>query len=318
VDDANGTTATGTAARFKNPFGICITPDGATLYVMGGMGRIKKVIVATRAVTTYFAAFFGNADGQLGTAEFQSPQACVIDPAGANMYIADAINNNIRKLVLATSAVTTLAGSNTEDGQARGTGGNVDGTGTAARLQGPNGIVIDNTGTNLYVVDQPNNDIRKIVISSGLATHFAGGLAGEDGSVNAMGDDARFDDITGISIDPTSTNLYVSDLGGSNAIRKIVIATRVVSNFVATQAFGSVVDPTNTYLYFANAMNDRIYRLTIANPAENVVVAGNSNGVANGTGAAARFNGPTKLVFDPTGSTLYVDDFDNHRIPKIR
>src|SRR5262249_12922027 len=67
---------------------------------------------------------FGNADDDRSNARFFGPASVVGDGAG-NLYVADALNNSIRKIDLSTGAVTTVAGSRTS--------GFADGTGTEAR-----------------------------------------------------------------------------------------------------------------------------------------------------------------------------------------
>jgi hypothetical protein len=59
----------------------------------------------------------------------------------------------IRKIVIATKEVITLAGT-------AGVSGSANGTGTAARFNLPVGITSD--GFNLYIGDSGNNSIRKI------------------------------------------------------------------------------------------------------------------------------------------------------------
>ena len=63
------------------------------------------------------------------------------------------------------NTVTTVAGY-------AGSTGSVDATGTDARFNYPYGITTD--GTDLYVVDTNNNTIRKITVSTGAVTTFAG------------------------------------------------------------------------------------------------------------------------------------------------
>ena len=62
------------------------------------------------------------------------------------------LSHKVRKIVIATGVVTTVAGT--------GTAGNVDGTGTAASFSGPYGITTD--GVDLYVGDYFNHKLRKI------------------------------------------------------------------------------------------------------------------------------------------------------------
>ena len=85
-------------------------------------------------------------------------------------------NNTIRKVVIATGAVTTLAGT-------AGVTGAADGTGAAARFNGPYGIASDGAG-NLFVADTGNHTIRKIVIATGAVTTLAG-AASLSGSAEA-------------------------------------------------------------------------------------------------------------------------------------
>jgi len=79
-----------------------------------------------------------------------------------------------------STVVTTLAGT--------GSSGSANGTGTSASFNNPYGITTD--GTNLYVADQSNHLIRKIVISTGAVTTLAG--TGSSGSANGTGTSASF------------------------------------------------------------------------------------------------------------------------------
>ncbi|MGD0275907.1 MAG: hypothetical protein ABSB79_07615, partial [Syntrophales bacterium] len=68
-------------------------------------------------------------------------------------YAVDTFNNIIRKIVISTGVVTTLAGT-------AGVQGSADGTGSAALFRWPEGITTD--GSNLYVADTFNHTIRRI------------------------------------------------------------------------------------------------------------------------------------------------------------
>ena len=90
-------------------------------------------------------------DGTGAAASFKFPYGTTTD--GTNLYVADTGNNTVRKIVIATGVVTTLAGT-------AGVTGSTDGTGAAASFNRPGGITTD--GTNLYVADTGNNTVRKI------------------------------------------------------------------------------------------------------------------------------------------------------------
>src|SRR5665213_3650892 len=83
----------------------------------------------------------GSNDGVGTNAQFFTPEAAAVDGAG-NIYVADGINNAIRKVrPFGTNwIVTTIAG---------GTRGMADGTNAVAQFSGPTGIMVDNA-TNLY------------------------------------------------------------------------------------------------------------------------------------------------------------------------
>ena len=160
----SGTTdATGTAARFNAPFGIAF--DATDLFVTDtGNHSIRKVttggVVTTLAGTSGTS---GSTDATGASALFNTPSGIVSD--GTNLFVADSGNHTIRKIVIATGAVTTLAGS-------AGSAGSADGTGAAARFNVPIGLTIDNAG-NLYVTDQNYTKVRKVDTSTGAVTTIA-------------------------------------------------------------------------------------------------------------------------------------------------
>jgi sugar lactone lactonase YvrE len=194
----------GSAARFNLPSGI--TSDGANLYVSDtNNNTIRRIVIATREVTTLAgtAGSHASTDGTGTAARFYTPHGLTTD--GTNVYVADSYNFRVRKIVISTGEVTTLAGSSV---------GSLDGTGTAAKFELLYGITTD--GTNLYVADSSNDKIRKIVISSGVVTSIAGLVA--IGSADGIGSAARFNEPAGITTDGVS--LYISD-SLNNSIRKI-------------------------------------------------------------------------------------------------
>jgi hypothetical protein len=203
IGSANGT---GTSASFYFPRGS--TTDGTNLYVADGSNHlIRKIVISTGAVTTVAgtAGSYGSADGTGTSASFSSPSGITTD--GTNLYVAERSNHLIRKIVISTGVVTTLAGT--------GSVGSANGTGTSASFNFPRGMT--RVGTNLYVADSDNHLIRKIVISTGVVTTLAG-TAGSSGSADGTGTSASFSYPDGITTD--GTNLYVVDYA-NYLIRKI-------------------------------------------------------------------------------------------------
>jgi sugar lactone lactonase YvrE len=80
----------------------------------------------------------GNIDGVARAARFYYPAGLALDGAG-NLYVADYLNYTIRKIVLATGAVSTIAGTPGQPGPS-------DGTGAAAHFNEPSGLTTDGAG----------------------------------------------------------------------------------------------------------------------------------------------------------------------------
>jgi streptogramin lyase len=150
-----------------------------------------------------------------------------VDSAG-NLYVADYYNDTIRKVMpVGTNwVVTTIAGF-------AGIAGSADGTGSAARFNGPEGVAVDTNG-NVYVADQVNCTIRKVTpVGTNWVVTTLAGLAGSIGSVDGTNRAARFAYPVGMAVDMAG-NLYVAD-NGDYTIRQV---TPVGTNWVVTTLAG--------------------------------------------------------------------------------
>ena len=208
---ANGN---GTAASFNNPWSVLIDNNGTNLYVADTSNHLIRKIVASSpfAVTTLAGSdgVPGNENGTGTAAQFNNPRFLAIDSTDTNLYVTDFGSYLIRKIVVATQVVSTLAGSGVE--------ATIDGTGTGASFDNPQGITIDSTDTNLYVTEMnPGNVVRQVVISTTVVTTLAG--SGVSGDTNGTGTAARFSFPHQISIGPTGI-LYIAG-GANNKIRQI-------------------------------------------------------------------------------------------------
>ncbi|MBK9090721.1 MAG: hypothetical protein IPL90_17420 [Holophagales bacterium] len=103
-------------------------------------------------------------DGTGSGARFHLPGAVAADASG-NLYVADTENHAIRKIVVATGEVSTVAG-------LAGSEGRADGIGSAARLEHPRGVAVDGAG-NVFVADYGSGRILKIVVATGEVTTLA-------------------------------------------------------------------------------------------------------------------------------------------------
>lgn len=300
---------TGTAALFKNPYGIAFDGGGAVVVSDQGNYKVRKIFsdnsTALLAGSTYGYTNATGASAQFGLV------AGVARDGFNNAFICDAENNAIRKIT-SSGVVTTVAG---------GTQGENDGIGTAAQFYRPYGIVSDVNG-NLYVADTYNHRIRKIS-TAGVVTTLAGST---QGYADGTGAAAQFNYPFGIAID-ASGNVYV---GENCRIRKITPAGVVTTFAGGTPGFsdgtgtaaqfqnglsGITIDASGN-LFVADTYNYRIRKITPA--AEVTTYAGlGYQGSTDGDVSVATFSQMTGITIDKTNNILYVTDFGNQRIRKI-
>ena len=170
-----------TVATCEECRGIVLSPDGSVLFLAGGH-KIRRVEVATGAVTTLAGSGEeGDADG-VDAAQFNDPYGVTISPDGSALFVADFWNHKIRRVEVATGAVTTVAGSGEE--------GDEDGVGGAAQFACPAGVAVSPDGSALFVADLWNHKIRRVEVATGAVTTVAG--SGAEGSADGVGGAAEF------------------------------------------------------------------------------------------------------------------------------
>jgi sugar lactone lactonase YvrE len=258
----------------------------------------------------------GASDGTGTSASFTYPSALIIGGTG-ELFVGDFGNNLVRSINLANAAVTTIAGT--------GTAGLVNGPVTSAEFNGTANIAFDASG-NLFVSDEENNVIREIT-TAGIVSTFAG--TGVAGYLDGPAGTAQLNHPEGIVID-ASGNLYVADLE-NNVIRKINIATAIVSTFAGTGAagltngaaasatfsepYGMALDASGN-LYVTDVLNNCIRKIDVSSGTVSTYAGTGAKGFTNGTASSATFYQPLGCTFD-SGDNLYVSDTYNNVIRKI-
>ncbi len=125
-----------------------------------GNNMIRKIDVSGN-VTTFAGSAPGYTDGQGSNAQFRMPSSIAFNPADNFLYVADSMNNVIRRIDLSGN-VTTYAGS--------GAAGLVDGALNQAQFQCPMDILIQNGF--MYLSDTMNNVIRRIDMVNALVSTY--------------------------------------------------------------------------------------------------------------------------------------------------
>lgn len=93
-------------AQFRSPCGIVFDPANGYLYVVdSGNNAIRRLDLSGNVVTYAGSQHGGLVNGALLQAEFQCPMGIAI--YGGYLYIADAMNNAIRRIDMAAGVVST-------------------------------------------------------------------------------------------------------------------------------------------------------------------------------------------------------------------
>jgi len=305
---ADGASAT---ATFFYPGGIAATGSGI-VYVADTGNHLLRVVTAGFVSTLAGGeGVLGSVDGTGSSAAFAYPYGVAVDGSG-NLYVADHNNDTIRK-VSPAGAVTTLAGS-------AGIPGSANGTGSAARFNGPTGVAVDSAG-NIYVADAGNTSIRKIA-AGGIVTTFAG-FSGVAGSSDGVGAIARFNAPQGIAVDGAG-NVYVADTK-NNTIRMATAGGTVTTIGGAAGQTGSNDGPAGLArfnapyavavdgagnVYVADFFNAAIRKITPAGTVTTLAGLAGQVGMADGAGAVARFNQPYGVAVDASGDVFVADTYN--------
>ena len=104
-------------------------------------------------------------------------------------------------MTVSTGIISTIAGTGTESYSGD------NGAATSATLSYPFGVGLDTAG-NVYIADTLNHRIRKVTISTGIITTFAGtGTASYSGD-NGPATSATLNNAYGVAVDSAGTPRY--------------------------------------------------------------------------------------------------------------
>jgi len=264
--------------QLNHPTDLAITAGGKILVMAWHNHKLRELDPATGRVRIVAGAGAGyTGDGAtIATTLFRQPKSLQLDVAG-NAYVLDQGNLRIRKLELATGAVSLVAGNGMQGGGGDG------GPATAALLNFETGSNPEPSGGlalangKLYVADTLSSRIRAIDLATGVIEPIAGtgvpGYTGDGGPALA----AQLAFPRDIEIGPDG-DLYIADTDNS-VIRAIDLEDRTIRTVAGTgelgldpdddrpaletrlaRPFGIELDPSGN-LYICDTINSRIVRV---------------------------------------------------------
>lgn len=269
----NGDGILATAAQINIPSALAFDSNGDLYFTDRSNSRIRKITTSTGIISTVAGTGTGgyNGDGILATAaQLNNPNEVSFDAIG-NLYIADWINNRVRKVDKSTGIISTIAGTGTA-------GYNGDGiAATAAQINGPCGIIFDNVG-NIYVAEYGGARVRKINIGSGIISTIAGtGTTGYNGD-GIPATTAQLAGCAYIKFD-AAENMFIGE-GSNQRVREIIKSTGIITTIAGTGTAGYngdgiagttaqlnfpfyiLFDQAKCNMYIADYYNNRIRLIT--------------------------------------------------------
>ncbi len=148
------------AARLDTPHGVHVRPDGTIFIADTANSAIRQVdsagIITTVAGSSSAMRGYSGDGGQATSALLNLPNDVTADAFG-NLYIADTLNQRIRRICAATGIIQTVVGS--------GAGFLDNVPAQSARMNWPKSVAISPAWSpHFFVSDSNNNSIRKITL----------------------------------------------------------------------------------------------------------------------------------------------------------
>jgi hypothetical protein len=217
------------------PWGLALI--GTNLYAADMLKQfIYKIDISVSPPT--FTNIIGSASGisgfttgLVGTSSLIYGPMNMLPAGTTGLYIMQADNHVVSLYNLSTTILTNVAGGGGSNQQ-----GYLDGTGTAAMFNNPQGLFFDLSG-NIIVTDGGNSRIRKITLPSMVVSTIAG--SGQVGSLDGPALLATFDFPRTGCCNTSNGDFYIVD--GEHIIRKI--SNGVVSTFLGIS--DGLTDVTN-------------------------------------------------------------------------
>lgn len=219
----DGGPAINASVDFGFSFGNIAFDQQSNLYIADSFNdRVRVINAQTGIISTVAGDGIGdyNGDGIPATiASLFNPTAVALDSQG-NLYIADSLNDRVRRVDAQTGMISTIAG----NGDTEFVGDN--GPATLASLSFPLAITLDSQN-NLYIADSENLRIRRVDAQTQVISTVAGngsdGFSGDGGPAT----NAPLSFPQGVAVDSQS-NILIADTE-NHAIRLVKTAQATIS-----------------------------------------------------------------------------------------
>lgn len=215
-----------TAAQLNEPYELRFDADGNLYFVEMKNHLVRRIDARTKTISTVAGtgeAGFGGDGGLARSAQFRDPHSLALDGRGA-LYVADIGNHRIRRVMLDSGKIETIAGDGTkslpQDGELA----------VGRPVYGPRALFI--TDRTLWVALREGNSVWRLDLEQGKWHHVAGtGDVGYSDRDQTLAD-CQFNGPKGIAVDSTGRVLVVDT--ENQVIRRLNLESGIVSTIAGT------------------------------------------------------------------------------------
>lgn len=318
----------GTTTPVNNPYGVVIGPDGALYFCEVDTGRIRRLDLNTRRLTTIAGtgekAYAGDGGPALA-ASFSAPHEIRFDQSG-NLYVVERDSHTVRRIEAGSHLVSTVAG--TGEAGYSGDGGPA----SQAQLRQPHSIAFDAAG-NLLICDIGNSRLRQINMQTGIMSTLSGNGQREPTPDSAPLSGTPLLGPRSIDTDPHG-NAYLV-LREGNAVFQLNLAEGRLLRIAGTgeqgysgdggQAIsarfngpkGIAYSTSDHALYIVDTENHVIRRMRLATGIIDTVLGSGERGDGpDGNPLRCKLDRPHGVYV--LGETVFVTDSESHRVRALR
>ncbi len=362
----NGDNMQATAATLNYPFDVVLDSYGNLYIADRNNHRIRKVTVSTGVITTVVGTGTASSTGDgsaVTSASIKGPCYSRFDSSG-NYYITEcgAYGSNdgslIRKGVTVSTDIPTISPSFKPSlpptqppsfSPSYGSGyittsvgtGTISSTGdggaaSSATVNYPHGVAFDSGSNILYISELFGYYVRKVDMSTGIITKYAGtGTSCSGVACTGLNGAA-----TSAKINPTGLCLQSNGdliISGYNAYRVLKVSSNIITSIAGTgtatvsgdngpatsatmkEPFSCQVDSSGN-VYVADRGGNNIRKIT-SSTGIITTYAGSATGSSGSTGdsgaaTSALLNTPYSIAIDASNN-LFIADYSNNKIRKV-
>ena len=325
---------------------MAIDSSTGDLYIADTSNDVIRMVARSTGIITTVAGngVQGyNGDGMPATSSrLSGPTDVAIDPFTGDLYISDRGNYVIRLVTKSTGVISTIAGTGFPGYVGDGTNG---GLATGATLSSPQGVDVDPSTGNLYIVDERRSMILMVTKGTGIITTIAGGgnfgFRGDGGLATS----ASLQYPMGIAVAALTGNIYIADYG-HNAIRMVTKSTGIITTIAGTDMNGytgdggmngysgdggpatlaTIQSPSNVAvdaltgnIYICDTGNNVIRMITSSTGIITTVAGTGRRGFSGDGGPAilAMLSDPSSVVTDASSGMMYIADYSNNVVRSV-